>query len=240
MKRLKIVAVLLIMLLLTGCMKSKTEVTVNSNGSVDVAYTTAVSKKVMEDLESMGDSGNSSSNTQTLSDEDKKTLEDKGYKIEEYDDGTYSGFKVSKHYNSIDDISSADEVEISTNLVDDDDSKLFTVKKGFFASTYKAKITSNKEKESYDEIKSYQTEEYAKYFEGLDLSYNVTLPSKAKSNNATEVNGNTYTWNLATFDQDAIEYEFTLLNIKNIAIVCVGAALIICGIVFIVFKKKTK
>ena len=238
MRKLKIVAIFFVMLLFAGCMKSKTEVTVNSNGSVDVAYTTAMSKKVIEDLGNSG--GEGSSNTETLSEDDKKKLEEKGYSIENYDDGDYTGFKVIKHYNSIDEISTTEDVEISTNLVEDENTKLFTVKKGFFANTYKTKITANKEKGSLEQIKTYQTDEYADYFKGLELSYNITLPSKATSNNATSVNGNTYTWDLTTFDKDTIEYEFTLLNITNIAIVCVGAALIIGGIAFIVIKKKTK
>ena len=75
--------------------------------------------------------------------------------------------------------------------------------------------------------------------DSMDLSFNVTLPYGAVSNNATTVSkdGKTLTWTLTTQDASAIEFEFELYNMTTIYI-CVGVLAAIIILVVIIFVKK--
>lgn len=95
-------------------------------------------------------------------------------------------------------------------------------------------------------------EDYSKMMSNMDLSFSVTLPYKALSNNATSVNndGKELTWNLAsTNDVKSIEFEFELYRfsvgpiITIVAIVIGGLfviALIVTVIMAIAGGKKPK
>ena len=85
--------------------------------------------------------------------------------------------------------------------------------------------------------------DYSKYMSNFDMKFEVNLPYKAKSNNASEVTngGKKLTWNLMELNDDkAIEFEFAIYNITNIAIVGGIALALIILIIIIVFKNKKK
>ena len=240
-KCIKVMGLVFTMLLFSGCMKSTVDIKVNSDGSVDVSYIAAVSSKASEEMKEQV--GSEDENDLFVDEKQIQEARDNGYEISDYKDDNYQGIKVSKHLNSIDEISKEEEVIAKTSFAFEDDQHLFTVKRGFFTNKYIAKISYSDEKEDQDKIKEYQNiDEYKEFFEGMDLSFNLELPSKAIKSNATLVDNNKYTWDLTKFDQEYIEFEFEMINIKNIIIcliiVCGLIAIIVGTIIFIKKKKK--
>ena len=80
-------------------------------------------------------------------------------------------------------------------------------------------------------------EDYSKMMDYMDLSFSVTLPYKALSNNATTVknDGKELEWNLSSSDKKSIEFEFELdrFSIKPIIIVigCILGGLFVIAII---------
>lgn len=244
-KSVKLLALAFVMLLFSGCMKARTDITVNSNGSIDYTYTVAMSTKVQESMKGYGnssddDSTGTSSNA-TLTEEQKEEAKKHGFDIQDYDKDGFKGYTVTKHFNSIDEVSTEDDITSTTALSQEDNIKMFTVKKGFLKNKYIAKVTFDSEKESNESTKQYDKEQYKEYFEGLDISYNITLPSNAISSNATSVDGKTLSWDLTKFDKEKIEFEFEVLNTNNLIMliggICAVVAIVI-GVVVLVIKKK--
>ena len=75
----------------------------------------------------------------------------------------------------------------------------------------------------------------------MDLSFNITLPYSAISNNAnsTSDNNKQLSWSLASDQATSIEFEFELYNLVNIAIVG-GCALLLIVLVIILISKGKK
>ncbi len=130
MKKLsKIVLLLVCVLSLTGCLKVHSTMTIKNDKSM-------VYESEFLMAASLNDSIGAMNETQI------KDYEKKGYKVEAVKGNNgYSGYKVSKEYKNIDDLAknSGDEVEISEIFSDDfDNSKIFTLKKGFLKNKYTA------------------------------------------------------------------------------------------------------
>ena len=113
-----------------------------------------------------------------------------------------------------------------------------------------SEITNTEESDDLDLTDS--DEDYSKMMSSMDLSFTVTLPYKALSNNATSVNndGKELVWNLASTNRKSIEFEFELdrFSIMPIIIVigCViGGLFVIALIVTVIMaisggKKQKK
>lgn len=132
MKNLKkVMGVLLILTTMTGCVKYKNTMTINSDKSMTFEGTYLISDKLLE----------SSDSTTFFTEEDKKALENRGVSISDKKDNGYTGIVVSKKYNNIDSVSNetGKEVVISDFLDEKfDDSVLFKVEKGFLKNKYTA------------------------------------------------------------------------------------------------------
>ncbi len=79
--------------------------------------------------------------------------------------------------------------------------------------------------------------------ESMEVTFKVELPGSAGKNNATKVDGKTLTWDLKTFKDGTIEFEFSTLNMTNVLLVGGGALLlliIIIAVIVIASKKKSK
>ena len=78
--------------------------------------------------------------------------------------------------------------------------------------------------------------------QNLDLSFNVSLPYKALSNNASTATDNdkSLSWNLTANKKENIEFEFELYNM-NVIYIGIGILfLIVIIIIGIVISKKKK
>lgn len=240
-------------LLSTGCVKYNAKMDIKRDKSINYEIIYAIQA-------SLSDSG------QVMDEEGVKELKDNGYTVENYNEDGYTGFKISKKIKNIDDVSDTNEVIFS--LSDDaskKDIKIFTVKKGLFKNTYKAKFSfdmdnsnlsiGNNEDEDKDEddinLSNNDDEEdeditstddnnmdMSQFTSSMDLKYTVNLPYKAKSNNATTVNkgGKQLVWDLSK--ANTVEYEFELYNFPFYIVLGVGIVIIIATIVIVIKKKK--
>lgn len=132
MKNLKkVIAVLLILTTMTGCVKYKNTMTINNDKSMIFEGSYLISDKLLE----------TSDSTTFFPEENKKALEERGVTISDKKENGYTGISLSKKYDNIDKISneSGKEVIISDYLNKDfDDSVLFKVEKGFLKNKYTA------------------------------------------------------------------------------------------------------
>lgn len=131
----KILAIALILLVSTGCVKYNTTMEIKSNKSMTLTTIYAVESSILE----------SQGMTELMTDDEKKQLTDKGYKVEEYSEGTMVGYKLSISVPSIDFVSADGNVEYDLSAVLQDDStetpKIFGVEKGLLKNKYVARLT---------------------------------------------------------------------------------------------------
>lgn len=153
MKNLKkVIAVLLILTTMTGCVKYKNTMTINNDKSMIFEGSYLISDKLLE----------TSDSTTFFPEENKKALEERGVTISDKKENGYTGISLSKKYDNIDKISneSGKEVIISDYLNKDfDDSVLFKVEKGFLKNKYTAifKYDSNVNPENSGDMSTSQS-----------------------------------------------------------------------------------
>ena len=130
MKKAKYIILLSLTILLTGCVKSNTSMTINKDKSMSLTSEVLISDKLLD------------KESRLIIKDEKEKLQKKNMTVEEIKDSNgYSGFSVTKKYGNIDKNSKEEYKEIIiSNFFDDkfDDSVLFQVKKGLFKNVYKA------------------------------------------------------------------------------------------------------
>ena len=228
-KVLKVLVLFTSCIMLSGCLKYDASIKVNEDHSMDFSFISAIKKEYANQM--------SNSN-------DYEKYKEDGYVVESYVDDEYEGFKVSKHYVSIDE---ASDSSIDTSTLTENDGKLFNVKKGFFKNIYTAKLESNETKEMTDKASMYEDEENSQSMNELikqfDFKLHLSLPYAVESNNATAVSENKkiLEWDLANMKDPYIEFTFSLYNWNNIWLT-LGIVIIILCIVITVFRylKGTK
>lgn len=130
MKKAKYIILLSLTILLTGCVKSNTSMTINKDKSMSLTSEVLISDKLLD------------KESRLIIKDEKDKLQKKNMTVEEIKDSNgYSGFSVTKKYGNIDKNSKEEYKEIIiSNFYDDkfDDSVLFQVKKGLFKNVYTA------------------------------------------------------------------------------------------------------
>ena len=219
----KIISLVLVMAMLlfvlTGCVKINYEVTLNENGSADVAFVYAFDKAT---LESMGAS------SEDMSKSMEEQSEENGFKIEAYSDEKSDGFRATKHIDNVADVS-LQEAFGEENVKDSDANKIKIEKKGSkTVFSQNAEIDLSEMDESYASM--------------LEMKYTVKLPVKADKNNAQEVSkdGKTLTWTLKAGEVNKVEFTATKGSNNLVIILAVVAALVVLGIVCVAVKGAKK
>ena len=199
MNKKRIGILLVLVSLLTGCIKYDATMQLE----VDSGFTfTIISALQKEYASSMGDN---------TSYEEYEKL---GYQIEPYSDNMYSGVKLTKKFNSIDDVSSANcgQVELTT-LLEQDPSEfvLFNYQKVEDVTIYTANFTYNLELEEGEAGGDF---DYSEFNESMVFKYTMTLPNNVKiiSENADEKSNNGYTlsWNMKYGELKNIVFSFSV------------------------------
>ena len=130
MKKAKYIILLSLTILLTGCVKSNTSMTINKDKSMSLTSEVLISDKLLD------------KESRLIIKDEKDKLQKKNMTVEEIKNSNgYSGFSVTKKYGNIDKNSKEEYKEIIiSNFFDDkfDDSVLFQVKKGLFKNVYTA------------------------------------------------------------------------------------------------------
>lgn len=220
MKKVLSLAIIMVMLLalLTGCVNVNYEVTLNKDGTADVAYIYGFDKTT---LEQMG------TTAEDMTSDMKQNAEASEYEIEAYLDDKIEGFKAKKHVENLADISL--EEAFSSQYVTDSEENQFKVEKKGPKTIYSqnAKIDLTSMDSSMASM--------------VTMKYTVNLPVKVGENNASEVSkdGKTLTWNLEAGKVNEISFKASSNVLVTVAIIIV-VTLIIIGVVVAVITVVKK
>ena len=249
-KNIKLTALLtLLVISLTGCVKFNSTMEIKKDKSMDYKIIYAFDKSLFGDQK-------------ILTSNDKKELENKGFTVSNYVDGNMNGFKVSKNIKNIDDVSSTNDATYDlSGLLDSNksESKVFKVKKGFLKNTYTASFKFDSSASDLNNSTSNDTTidndfttddngtttdsdfDFSNINTNMDLSFNVKLPYKAISSNATTKKNDDkeLSWNLSSTGEDKIEFSFALYNMTNIYI-CGGVIVLLIIIVIVSILNKSR
>lgn len=190
----------------TGCVRFRTSMNIKSNGKADLTviygyYNELIDSDVESEMEDLADA-----------------FEDDGWTVDDYKKGDYEGYTFTMTNVKVKDFEDIFNADCFTEDLELGDFELS--KKG---STYTINWDTNVVGDLNEEgITSEDLKTYGGFME-----VEITLPSPATDDNATEVSkdGKTYTWDL--LDGDEVELTFTLIN--------VGLIIAICAIIFVVF-----
>lgn len=241
---------MLIIFMTSGCMKLNVDMSINKDKSMNLSYVVAFANSLM----------NQSGTDTALDESDLKQAEESGFKVENYSDGSMTGYKFTKGFSNIDNISDEKETIFDLEkLLDGEEAKVFTVKKGLFKNTYSVKMQNNTATEMEDEmdlgsIYGDSSSDYSSssnifgdtdlsmLTSSMDLTFTVNLPNKPINSNATttENEGKKLEWNLMDQNLQNIEFEFELYNMDNIYLTVgiIGVLVIIIIVIIIMNKKK--
>lgn len=243
------ILLILLVISLTGCVKFNSTMEIKKDKSMDYKIIYAFDKSLFGDQE-------------ILTSDDKKELENKGFTVSNYVDGNMKGFKVSKNIKNIDDVSSTNDATYDlSGLLDSNksESKVFKVKKGFLKNTYTASFKFDSADSDLNNSTSNDTTidndftiddnntttdsdfDFSNINTNMDLSFNVKLPYKAISSNATTKKNDDkeLSWNLSSTGEDKIEFSFALYNMTNIYI-CGGVIVLLIIIVIVSILNKSR
>ncbi len=239
---IKFIIIICCLFLLTGCVKYNAKMNINKNKSMNFSIVYAVDKSIFGDV-------------QLLTKNEKKKIKEKGFTIEEYKNKNMTGYKLKIDVHNIDKISTKNNNSYNlTNITKISNDKIFRVKKGIIKNKYKANFKfdssknnltkKNNSKEINGDKKDIQNlediEDITSNIEKLDLSFKVSLPYSAISNNATQSSDKDkeLVWSLTSDDVSNIEFEFSLYN--RITIIIIVAVILIIIILIVSFYKNRK
>lgn len=246
-KYFKLIIIIVCLFLITGCVKYNATMDIKKDKSMDFSIIYAVDKSFFE-------------NENLIEEKDKKELENSGFTIKEYNEGNMKGYIISLNVPNIDKISAAEDIIYNltdiTNNNNDNNKKLFTIKKGLLKNTYKAnfqfdssdsKLNEDNNQDS-ETITEWSTEENSEDWDSiansavsnLDLSFKVNLPYSAIKTNATQTSNDNkeLTWSLTSNEVSNIEFEFSLYNTINIIVITVIILILIVAIIIFFINNK--
>lgn len=219
-KVLSLVTIMIILLImLTGCVNVNYEVTLNKDGTADIAYVYGFQKEFLEQMETTAED---------MTSDMKESAEASEYEIETYSDDEVEGFKAKKHVENLSDIS-LEETFGSENVTDSEENQFKVEKKGLkTVYSQNAKIDLSNMDETTTSV--------------ITMKYTVNLPVKVGKNNASEVSedGRKLTWNLTAGEVNEINFEASSSNPILISAIIAILIVIVVIVVTLAIKRSKK
>lgn len=208
-----IVIMLIILVALTGCVQVNYEVSINKDGSAEIAYVYGFNKEFLEQQGASADE---------MTEDMKKNAQNSEYEIESYSDDTISGFKATKHLEKASDFS-LQEAFGNGYITDSEENKI--------------KVESQNEKTTYSQNADIDLTSMSQMAEYVTMKYTIKLPVKVGENNASEVSkdGKILTWNLKAGESTNVKFEAVNAGIMPLILKC--AALVLLIVIAIVIIK---
>jgi hypothetical protein len=210
------IALILLLLTLTGCMEMKVHVTVNLDGSADLEYKLGFESSFLSLMELQGQNPLKDSETE---------LKAEGYRVESYRDGNMRGIVARRRVEKFtpEDIASFGEAQLAGEGL--------TVDKGFFRTTYRF--------ETQLDIPDLVNEIAQGFLDNVTLEFGMTLPIKPSKHNAsrTDNNGKSLYWDLSSGEVESLYVEAGHWNFLNLALVG-GGVLAAMIILLLVLRRK--
>ena len=241
-------------LLSCGFIKKDMSTTINKNGSVDISFTYLVA----DNLANLSTGENIVMIRVDKNSPYWKTMEKRGYTVEETKKDGYTGFTATCHYDTIKDISKDyEEAQGSSILLgqffDEDkpyfskEYPLFLVKKGLFKDTYSTYIGYEFTRDDLKELEVLNDEDntflnFSLYEKEMTMTYTVTIPNNSLVQGITAIDDSTATWELPFGHTGAIDYSFTMYN-RNFYLAVfggIGLFVVIAAVVVTILLIKRK
>lgn len=123
-KSLYILTIFIVAICLSGCVKYNANMEIKKDKSMDFSIVYAMDTQYFGDQE-------------VLTEENRKELEEEGFKVTDYQEDTMKGFTLTKSIKNIDELSTTENTDYSlSNIEEDKDKEMFKVEKGFFKNKY--------------------------------------------------------------------------------------------------------
>lgn len=220
-------ALLLMIILLSGCSNGTVHVTVNKDESVDLAMSLKLDSRVEALIGG------------TMEESLINRLKDEGIQLEKSQEGKSTVYQIHKTYTSFEDIRS---ISVGGDSVD---LKLDT-KNYWLFSRYDIEAQPKFNSFTNDLMDNVGGLSLSKpiikaVLQNLAFDFKLTLPLDLfGDNNATVDDGRTLTWNVTLADADPIQMQVYVPNIKNAVIVLniLLVAIIIAAILFVRKRKR--
>lgn len=218
----KLLIVICIIFLSTGCVRYNSTMSIKSDRSMDYSIIYAYQKSIYDKLDV------------SWNDDVRNKYKSAGYTVEDYEEDNYYGIKLTTHVDDIKNISinASHRYNLYESVSNYEPlSDVFQIKEGIFKDTYKAIFYYESDTDYSDFVMD----------DSMDLKFTVILPTKAISNNATEVSddGKKLVWDLTKLDisNDEIQFEFEMVNTYPIILIgLIGLIVLLIIVVFIMSK----
>ena len=89
-KGFKVLCIMLVVFLMSGCMKMNVDMSIHKDKSMDFAFTVALADSLMQNTGSQ----------EIMSDEDLQEAKDEGFEVKEYSDGSMTGYTLTKKFKN--------------------------------------------------------------------------------------------------------------------------------------------
>lgn len=222
---LSILALLLMIILISGCSNGTVHVTVNKNQSVDLTMNVK--------LDSRTEALISDKMEKSLTDK----LKDEGIQLEKRQEGKSTVYQIQKNYTSFGDISSTsmglDIVNLQLNTKENWLYTRYDVEAQPKFNSYMDTIMDNMGTLSLSKpiIQA--------VLKNLAFDFKLTLPIDLfGENNATVEEGRTLTWNVTLGDTEPIKMQVYVPNVWNIVIVLIILVVVIITTIILFIRKR--
>ena len=121
-KSLYILTIFIVAICLSGCVKYNANMEIRKDKSMDFSIVYAMDTQYFGDQE-------------VLTEENRKELEEEGFKVTNYQEDTMKGFTLTKSIENIDELSTTENTDYSLSNIEED-KEMFKVEKGFFKNKY--------------------------------------------------------------------------------------------------------
>ncbi len=226
---------LLLCLGLTGCIEFDYYIKVNRDASADVEYRIGLDQMFIGLMESQGKNPLS---------QVRLSAEENGFTVSHYSENDMSGIIAKKHADSLQELPGMSsiwaEADLETNTNDGAGSP-FKMEPGFFYHRYlvdtQVDLSEMKELDSGDDFGL-----GGAFLNRVKMSFRMTLPVKPRSHNAAHVSDEGYTlgWDLLPGQNNRIMVEAAVPNLRNIAAICITAALLAVALAIWLASRKKK
>lgn len=228
-KQFVFMALVLVCILLSGCLKMENAVTLNADGSGEFVLTVGVLKEA--EVDEMIDGAS------------EQYVGKEGYTVKPYEDDKYRGYVISKNFASPDEFN-----QIINNFGESDEDTYILKDVKMEDAGGKIVIRGPVAAMEDSEADGMESAMAAMMVSTMDISFKVKPEGKVLNHNATSVENGTYIWKLDPTKYSEISFEMekaqgasgmnkTALII--VAVVSLGLAAVLGGFAFYL-KNKNK
>lgn len=226
----RIIAVLLVIIVMTGCVTMEYDVKINKDGSADLTYIMAFDNSIL----SMSDP------SENPLEEAKSELTKKGFTVEDYKTDTMFGIKAYKKFKDAGNMENLEEL-LSEETEKSDKKPLLNITDRFFVKQYKFDAEFDLSDISLVEGEGEEAQINNAIISNMNMSFKLTTPAKPTTHNAQTIeNEKTLIWDLKPGEVNHMIAEFNVLDILNIILTAAGIILIIVIPIIIKSSKDKK